>query len=80
MDSPPTLDCMQSDYWGLILAYVLPPAGALLSAIALWVAARARGTSAVALATSLVPPLRSHEARTRRTDSASPLVVRARKK
>jgi hypothetical protein len=46
-------DCTPSAYWPLILAYVLPPVGALLSATALWVASRARTTSAVALSTSL---------------------------
>lgn len=49
--------CTPSVYWQLILTYVLPPAGALLSATALWVASRARSTSQVALSTSLVPPL-----------------------
>jgi len=52
MDSPPTLDCTPSAYWPLVLAYVLPPAGAVLSAIALWVASRARATSSDAHATS----------------------------
>jgi hypothetical protein len=46
------LDCTPSAYWPLILAYVLPPVGALLSAIALWVASRARSTSGDALSTS----------------------------
>jgi hypothetical protein len=36
----------------LILSYALPPASALLSAIALWVASRARSTSGVAQSTS----------------------------
>jgi hypothetical protein len=80
MDLPPTLDCTPDAYWPLILTYVLPPVGALLSAIALWVASRARGTSAVALATSLVPPLPLNEERSRPGDNASPRVVRARKK
>lgn len=43
---------MQPDYWTPIATYVLPPVGALLSAIALWVGARARTTSADALSTS----------------------------
>ncbi len=47
------LDCTPSAYWPLILAYVLPPVGALLSAIALWVASRARSTSEDARSTSL---------------------------
>ncbi len=46
------LDCTPSAYWPLILAYVLPPAGAILSAIALWVASKARSTSVDARATS----------------------------
>jgi hypothetical protein len=45
-------DCTPSDYWPLILAYVLPPVGAVLSAIALWVAARARSISVDGLSTS----------------------------
>jgi endonuclease/exonuclease/phosphatase (EEP) superfamily protein YafD len=52
MDSLPILACTPSAYWPLILTYVLPPAGALLSGIALWVAARARGISADAEQTS----------------------------
>lgn len=56
-------DCTPADYWLLIATYVLPPVGALLSATALWVASRARSTSAVALSTSLVPPLNSLEQR-----------------
>lgn len=46
------LDCTPSAYWPLILTYVLPPVGALLSAIALWVGSKARSTSADALSTS----------------------------
>lgn len=38
-------DCTPDAFWLPFLAYVLPPAGALLSAIALWVASKARGTS-----------------------------------
>jgi hypothetical protein len=53
MDSPPMLDCTPSAYWPLILAYVLPPVGAVLSAIALLVASRARSTSQDAQSTSL---------------------------
>ncbi len=52
MDSPPMLDCTPSAYWPLVLAYVLPPVGALLSAIALLVASKARTTSKDAHATS----------------------------
>ncbi len=69
MDLPGTLDCTPSAYWPLILAYVLPPAGAVLSAIALWVASKARSTSADAQQTSVAavslsllqaePPVRS---------------------
>ena len=47
------LNCTPSAYWPLILAYVLPPVGALLSATALWVASRARSTSRDAQSTSL---------------------------
>jgi hypothetical protein len=45
-------DCMQSPFLLALTAYVLPPAGAVLSAIALWVAAKARTTSADAHSTS----------------------------
>jgi hypothetical protein len=45
-------DCTPSAYWPLILAYVLPPVGALLSATALWVGSKARSTSKDALSTS----------------------------
>lgn len=47
-----TLPCTPSVYWQPILAYVLPPAGALLSAIALWVAQKARSISVDAQSTS----------------------------
>lgn len=40
-------------YWPLILNWLLPPAAAVLSAIALWVASRTRGTSRDALSISL---------------------------
>ncbi len=53
MDSQPMLDCTPGAYWPLILTYVLPPVGALLSATALWVASRARSTSKDAQSTSL---------------------------
>lgn len=46
------LDCTPGAYWGPILASLLPPVAALLSAIALWVASRARSTSADARETS----------------------------
>jgi hypothetical protein len=46
------LDCTPSASWQLVLAYVLPPVGALLSAIALWVAAKARSISSDAQSTS----------------------------
>ncbi len=39
------LDCTPADFWSGVLVYVLPPAGALLSATALLVASRARSTS-----------------------------------
>jgi hypothetical protein len=38
-------NCMPADFWPAILAYVLPPLGALLSATALWVAAHAASIS-----------------------------------
>ncbi len=44
--------CTEPAYLQPILTYVLPPVGALLSAIALWVASRARSTSGDALSTS----------------------------
>ncbi len=52
MDLPPMPGCTPSAYLPQILAYVLPPVGALLSATALWVASRARSTSVDAHATS----------------------------
>ena len=45
-------DCTPSAYWPLILNSLLPPAAALLSATALWVASRARSTSTDAQETS----------------------------
>jgi hypothetical protein len=36
--------CTSQDYWLRILDSLLPPAAALVSAIALWVASRARST------------------------------------
>jgi hypothetical protein len=47
------LPCTSPAYLPLILSYLLPPAAALLSAIALWVASRARSTSEAAQSTSL---------------------------
>lgn len=44
--------CTEPFYWQPVLTYVLPPVGALLSATALWVASRARSTSADARSTS----------------------------
>jgi hypothetical protein len=46
------LDCTPSASWQLVLAYVLPPVGALLSATALWVAAKARSISSDAHSTA----------------------------
>lgn len=40
------LDCTPSAFWQHALISVLPPVAALLSATALWVAARARSISA----------------------------------
>lgn len=48
----PLCTCMR--YWPLILNWLLPPVAALLSSTALWVASRARSTSAAALSTSQV--------------------------
>ena len=45
-------DCTPALYWQSILTYVLPPVGALVSATALWVAARARSISEDAQSTS----------------------------
>jgi hypothetical protein len=45
-------DCTQSDSFALFLGYVSPAVAALLSATALWVASRARSTSAAAQETS----------------------------
>lgn len=44
--------CTSTAFLDGILIYVLPPAGALLSATALWVGARARGISKDAQSTS----------------------------
>jgi F0F1-type ATP synthase alpha subunit len=52
MDLPPMPDCTPSSSLSLTLVYLLPPAGALLSAIALWVGAKARSISKDALSTS----------------------------
>jgi hypothetical protein len=52
MDLPDIPACTSSASLSLILAYVLPPAGALLSATALLVASKARSTSQDARATS----------------------------
>jgi hypothetical protein len=52
MGSPPTPDCMPSSSLSLTLVYLLPPAAALLSAIALLVASKARSISGDAHATS----------------------------
>lgn len=52
-------DCTPAYYWQPVLTYVLPPAGALLSAIALWVGSKARSTSEAALSTSLEAVKRS---------------------
>jgi hypothetical protein len=45
-------DCTPGASLALVLAYVLPPLGALLSATALLVASKARSTSEGALSTS----------------------------
>lgn len=47
------LDCTPSVFWQQFLIYVSPAVSALLSAIALWVASRARGTSKAAQSTSV---------------------------
>lgn len=44
--------CTLDASWQPVLALLLPPVGALLSAIALWVAARARSISVDAQSTS----------------------------
>jgi hypothetical protein len=54
------LNCTPADFWPGIVTYVFPPLGALLSAIALWVAARARITSEGARSTSLALADRSN--------------------
>jgi hypothetical protein len=74
------LDCTPSDSWQLALTYVLPPAGALLSATALWVASRARTTSTVALSTSRDHERPSDVGRVRRGDNGSPRAARDRRK
>lgn len=51
--SPPTPECTLYAFWSPFLVYVQPAVAALLSAIALWVASRARGTSEAARATSV---------------------------
>lgn len=68
MDSTLTLSCTPSAFWQQFLVYVSPAVAALLSATALLVASRARGTSRDAQLTSegAVQTLReawlSHEA------------------
>jgi hypothetical protein len=52
MTSLRTLVSTCSDYWPRILDSLLPPVAGLLSATALWVASRARGTSRDAQSTS----------------------------
>jgi hypothetical protein len=47
------LNCTPVDFWQAIGTFVLPPLGALLSSIALWVASRARSTSKDAQSISL---------------------------
>jgi hypothetical protein len=74
------LDCTPSAYWPLILAYVLPPVGALLSATALWVASRARTTSQVALSTSVEAALSSEPPSARPVLSESLKAAPARRK
>jgi hypothetical protein len=74
------LACTPNDYWPLILAYVLPPVGAVLSATALWVASRARTTSQDAQSISQAVGHSSGLLPERRTPNASHLVVRARRK
>jgi hypothetical protein len=59
MDWAATVACTPSESYGLFLAYVLPPAGALLSAIALWVASQARSTSEDARLTTAAVARRS---------------------
>jgi hypothetical protein len=46
------LPCISPESSQLILTWLLPPAAAVLSATALWVASRTRGTSKDALQTS----------------------------
>ncbi len=74
------LACTPDAYWLLILTYVLPPVGALLSAIALLVASRARSTSADALSTSEGVARSSGTLPERRKRSVSPTAAPARKK
>lgn len=64
-------DCTPGLYLAPILTYVLPPVGALLSAIALWVASKARTTSAVAQSTSQAVAHRSGLLPERRAFSGS---------
>jgi hypothetical protein len=52
--------CMPVDFWQATLVYVLPPLGALLSATALWVAARAASISRDAQSTVLAVADKSH--------------------
>lgn len=80
MVSPLMPDCTPSGSWLLALTYVLPPAGALLSATALWVAAKARTTSVVALSTSREDERPSDVGRVRRGDRGSPRPAQGRKR
>lgn len=74
------LACTPTDFWQALMVYVLPPAGALLSAIALLVAQRARSTSVVALSTSRADEKPSETGRLRHGDKGSRRAAQGRKK
>lgn len=72
--------CTPSDSWLLILTSLSPALAALLSATALWVAARARTTSRDAQSISQAVGHRSGLLPERRKSSGSPPGARERRK
>ena len=64
-------DCTPNGFWQSTTTSLLPAVSALLSAIALWVASRARSTSKAAQSTSLAVGYRSGLLPERRAASGS---------
>jgi hypothetical protein len=80
VDSIPTPDCTPSGSWGVVLVSLSPAVAALVSATALWVASRARGTSRVAQLTSEVAVQRSGQVSVSLEQIAQALDARAQRK